>query len=117
MVEGAVVALRLAAAPTFAAMALLDALNAGGGTAALCAAAPDGARLTGMTAMYLLMSVFHAGPWLRRFDRAAGRGARDRPYRSPSTFQMPLAENTVLSPTLSRPRTNTSERVTRTTSG
>ena len=31
----------------------------------LCASMQHASPLTGMTAMYLLMSVFHAAPWLR----------------------------------------------------
>jgi hypothetical protein len=56
--------LSLAAAPTFAAMALVTAL--GGGPDMLCAASPIG----GMVPMYGLMSVFHVGPWLRLFGEA-----------------------------------------------
>ncbi|KRB23503.1 MULTISPECIES: hypothetical protein [Mesorhizobium] len=51
----------LAAAPTFALMALLSCLQ-GGDTAMLCM---GGSPLTGMAAMYLLMSAFHLAPWLR----------------------------------------------------
>ncbi len=53
--------LSLAAAPTFAVMALLSALP--GAPDMICASASP---LTGMTAMYLLMSVFHLSPWLKR---------------------------------------------------
>jgi hypothetical protein len=57
--------LSLAAAPTFAVMALVTAL-VGGPLDMLCAASPIG----GMAPMYVLMSVFHAGPWLRRLAAA-----------------------------------------------
>jgi hypothetical protein len=53
--------LHLAAAPTFAAMALLT--HRAGGPEMLCA--PAASPFTGMVAMYLLMSAFHLGPWLR----------------------------------------------------
>jgi hypothetical protein len=53
--------LGLAAAPTFAAMALMTA--ALGGPEPLCSA--HGSLLSGMIPMYLLMSAFHVGPWLR----------------------------------------------------
>ncbi len=56
--------LGLAAAPTFAAMALLT----GGSDApadVLCAAARNASPLGGMAAMYLLMSAFHLAPWLK----------------------------------------------------
>ena len=64
----------LAAAPTFAGMALLTGVS-GGAPDTLCSAqgAPP---LGGMAAMYLLMSAFHSAPWLtlisRRRDRARG---------------------------------------------
>jgi hypothetical protein len=61
--RGAAEFLSLAAAPTFAAMALLTALGGGGPLAVLCSA--DASPLIGMVPMYLLMSAFHAGPWLR----------------------------------------------------
>ena len=54
--------LRLAAAPTFALMALWSALS-GGPPDVFCV--PHASPLTGMTTMYLLMSTFHAAPWLR----------------------------------------------------
>ena len=56
--------LGLAAAPTFAIMALLTGQLGGGPPDVLCAAAPDGSPLSGMVPMYLLMSAFHLGPWL-----------------------------------------------------
>jgi len=56
--------LGLAATPTFAAMALLSAL-AGPSMTAVCGPSAGGG-LGGMTAMYGLMAVFHAAPWLRR---------------------------------------------------
>lgn len=55
--------LQFAAAPTFAAMALLSA--ASGHAGAICLSGPDASPLTGMAAMYALMSAFHAAPWLR----------------------------------------------------
>jgi hypothetical protein len=55
--------LSLAAAPTFAVMALMTAT--GGEPQWLCAAAHLGTPLSGMVPMYLLMSAFHTMPWLR----------------------------------------------------
>ena len=52
--------LSLAATPVFAAMALWAAAS---GTAPEIFCMP-GSPLNGMAAMYVLMSVFHAGPWL-----------------------------------------------------
>ncbi len=57
--------LALAAAPTFAAMALLTAANGSGMPDMLCLATHDASPLTGMVPMYLLMSAFHLAPWLR----------------------------------------------------
>jgi hypothetical protein len=58
--------LALAAAPTFAIMALLTGIQDGGTPDMLCSAAHDASLLTGMVPMYLLMSAFHSAPWLRR---------------------------------------------------
>lgn len=54
----------LAAAPTFAVMALLTAVLERGRPDAFCATAQDG-PLSGMVLMYVLMSAFHAAPWLK----------------------------------------------------
>ncbi len=53
----------LAAAPTFAGMALLSCLQ--GGDAAMLCMGTNASPFTGMAAMYLLMSAFHLAPWLR----------------------------------------------------
>jgi hypothetical protein len=66
--------LALAASPTFAIMALLSAIP-GGDAAAMICSNEQLSPLTGMAAMYFLMSVFHAGPWLRRLR---SRSRRDR---------------------------------------
>jgi len=63
----------LAAAPTFALMALLTGVLGGGAPDMLCSAAQDGSPLSGMVPMYVLMSAFHSAPWLKLIrPRAAG---------------------------------------------
>ena len=59
----------LAAAPTFAVMALLQGGLGGGQPEMLCSAAHDGSPLSGMVPMYLLMSAFHSAPWLKLISR------------------------------------------------
>ncbi|MCK1511506.1 hypothetical protein IVB22_02745 [Bradyrhizobium sp. 190] len=54
--------LYLAAAPTFATMALLTGVL--GSADALCSTA-SASPLGGMVPMYLLMSAFHSAPWLK----------------------------------------------------
>ena len=54
----------LAAAPTFAIMALLTGVP-GGGSDMFCSAAHDASPLSGMVPMYMLMSAFHSTPWLK----------------------------------------------------
>ncbi len=56
--------LALAASPTFAIMALLTGVLGGGPAEMLCSAA-QASPLSGMVTMYLLMSAFHAAPWLK----------------------------------------------------
>ena len=51
----------LAAAPTFAVMALLTCIHTG----VMSCLGADASLLTGMPVMYLLMSAFHLAPWLR----------------------------------------------------
>src|SRR5258705_7892417 len=62
--RGAADWLCLAAAPTFAIIALVTAL-AGGQADMLCATTQDASPLGGMIPMYLLMSAFHSASWLR----------------------------------------------------
>lgn len=56
--------LGLAAAPTFAIMALLTAVLGGGPADMLCSGG-HGSLLGGMVSMYLLMSAFHSAAWLK----------------------------------------------------
>ena len=58
----------LAAAPTFALMALLTGVL-GGPADMICAAAHGASPFGGMAPMYWLMSAFHAAPWLRLISR------------------------------------------------
>jgi hypothetical protein len=55
--------LSLAAAPTFAAMALVSAASPS--DPMTCMMAPQASPLTGMAAMYVLMCAFHLAPWIR----------------------------------------------------
>ena len=61
--------LALAASPTFAIMALLARIAEGGPADVLCSIS-SGSPLSGMPAMYLLMSAFHLTPWLKLLGRA-----------------------------------------------
>jgi hypothetical protein len=68
--------LSLAAAPTFALMALWTGLL-GGKPDIVCVATQGSWSPSGMAAMYLLMSAFHLAPWLKLYslsDRGAGAG-------------------------------------------
>ncbi len=62
--------LSLAAAPTFAIMALLAGVLGGAPPDMFCSAAQSASPLTGMVPMYLLMSAFHSAPWLKLFSPA-----------------------------------------------
>ena len=70
--------LSLAAAPTFAAMALLATIPGGGPADMLCAATREASPLSGMVPMYALMSAFHAGPWLKLISMRLPLPACDR---------------------------------------
>jgi hypothetical protein len=67
--RGAADWLGLAAAPTFAIMALLTGVFGGGPQDMLCSPATDAFPLSGMASMYLLMSAFHSAPWLKLISR------------------------------------------------
>ena len=57
--------LSLAAAPTFAIMALLTAIQSGAMPDMIFLASAHVSPLGGMVPMYLLMSAFHLRPWLK----------------------------------------------------
>ncbi len=72
--------LSLAAAPTFALMALLTVVPDGDPMGMFCSTAHGTSPLNGMGLMYGLMTVFHGGPWLkwlaeRRRQRTCRPGA------------------------------------------
>jgi hypothetical protein len=69
----------LAAAPTFALMALLTGIGEGGPVGGLCAAAHEASPFSGMVPMYLLMSAFHAAPWLKLIARRLGPAFTRKP--------------------------------------
>lgn len=75
--EAAIRLLSLAAAPTFAVMALLAGSADAGAGDMLCAAAQHASPINGMAVMYALMAAFHSAPWLKLiFSRSlAGRRA------------------------------------------
>jgi hypothetical protein len=60
--------LHLAAAPTFALMALMTSILDSGTSHALCSGGAN-FGFGGMAAMYLLMAVFHSPPWLKLMSR------------------------------------------------
>jgi len=60
--------LSLAAAPTFAVMALLTYVS-GSDADMMCSGAHGASPLCGMVPMYMLMSAFHSAPWLKLLSR------------------------------------------------
>ena len=68
--------IHLAAAPTFAIMALLTGVLGGGMPDMLCSAAQGASPLSGMVPMYVLMSAFHSTPWLKLILRRRSGGHR-----------------------------------------
>ena len=61
--------LHLAAAPLFAGMAVVSSLSSEEASDVLCAAAHGSSWLTGMTAMYMVMSLVHLPPWIGWLSR------------------------------------------------
>jgi hypothetical protein len=61
--------LSFAAAPTFALMALLTGVQGDGAPDMMCATMHSASLLSGMAPMYVLMSAFHAAPWLKLLSR------------------------------------------------
>ncbi len=59
----------LAAAPTFAIMALFSDILSGGPMDMLCSVERGASPLSGMVLMYLLMSAFHTAPWLKLISK------------------------------------------------
>jgi len=70
----------LAAAPTFAVMALLTGVLGRGVPDILCAATHEASPLSGMVLMYALMSAFHSAPWLKLISNLR-TGARVKTHR------------------------------------
>jgi hypothetical protein len=68
MASGLARLLGLAAAPTFAAMALVTGMS-GRDADMICSTMPGASPLGGMMPMYLLMSAFHSAPWLKLIAR------------------------------------------------
>jgi hypothetical protein len=68
----------LAAAPTFAIMALVTGVLGGGPQDMLCASAQDASPLSGMVPMYMLMSAFHSTPWLKLISSRRSGARRSR---------------------------------------
>lgn len=66
----------LAAAPTFATLAVLTIAVEVGPPDMLCSATQHTSPLNGMAVMYLLMSVFHSTPWLKLISGRRSDGHR-----------------------------------------
>jgi len=67
--------LSLAAAPTFAVMALLTGVFGGGAMDMICSQ-EHASALSGMVPMYLLMTAFHSAPWLKLIFGRGGDARR-----------------------------------------
>ena len=80
--------LGLAAAPTFAVMALWTAFFSGQPDV-VCMAMRGSSAMSGMTLMYLLMSIFHSSPWLKLIiGRRNGSRRRVHPRAEIHTHSM-----------------------------
>ena len=75
--------LSLAAAPTFAIMALLTGVLGGSQPDIICSATEHTSPLSGMIPMYLLMGAFHSSPWLKLISsREKAKPARSYTWRA-----------------------------------
>jgi len=77
--------LSLAAAPTFAIMALLTGVVGQGPPDMVCGTMQGAWTLGGMVPMYLLMSAFHLTPWLKLVLRRRARARDSSSPRAEST--------------------------------
>jgi hypothetical protein len=75
--------LGLAAAPTFAVMALLNSVPSGGADM-MGSVAHGMSPLGGMVPMYVLMSAFHSAPWLKLISRRRRSACRSSQIGSES---------------------------------
>ena len=83
--------LGLAAAPTFAVMALYTAISGRSLPDVICSASGATSPLHGMVLMYLLMSFFHLPPWLKLLGSwQRGRAHRSRPQPADPANTAPL---------------------------
>ena len=73
----------LAAAPTFALMALLTAFHGGDPQHMLCSASQNALSFNGMVWMYTLMSVFHSPPWLKLISAVIASAVKQSPSDLP----------------------------------
>jgi hypothetical protein len=80
----------LAAAPTFAIMALFTGVLGDARMDNLCSAAEHTSLLSGMIPMYLLMSAFHLTPWLSLVSRWR-KGCRAKGMSHVATARIPNA--------------------------
>ena len=83
--------LRLAAAPTYAFMAVFTGIFGGSPKDMVCMAMQHTSPLSGMVLMYILMSAFHAVPWLTRIARWASPRADPDPAESRHTCHSQLS--------------------------
>ncbi len=82
--------LLLAAAPTFAIMALFTGLLSGPPDM-LCTAAQHPFPLSGMVPMYLLMAAFHSASWLKLISRLRSEARRPDPGAAACAHQPTIA--------------------------
>ncbi len=86
--RGAAGWLGLAASPTFALMAWIAANDAP--SIALCSSGSSMLPINGMTAMYMLMSLFHLSPWLKLASAARDSAPNRQPRQRKLTMNHPI---------------------------